>query len=75
MWRSLPRAAVLAHDPRPTICARRFSSAPEARANPLAFAITAARIYPTMKYALGHGRACMRVSVGGATVPVLRQAA
>jgi len=41
----------------------------------LAFAITAGRMYPTMKYALGHGRACMRVSVGGATVPVLRQAA
>src|SRR5262245_11643706 len=31
----------------------------------LAFAITAARIYPTVKYALGHGKACMRVVVGG----------
>jgi|SRR5581483_1139242 len=31
----------------------------------LAFAITAARIYPTVKYALGHGKACMRVDVGG----------
>jgi hypothetical protein len=41
----------------------------------LAFAITAARMYPTMKYALGHGRACQRISVGGAVVPVLRQAA
>ena len=30
----------------------------------LAFAITAARIYPTVKYALGHGKACMRVVVG-----------
>jgi hypothetical protein len=31
----------------------------------LAFAITAARIYPTIKYALGHGKACTRVVVGG----------
>jgi hypothetical protein len=34
----------------------------------LAFAITASRIYPTVKYALGHGKACMRVVVGGAPV-------
>ena len=34
----------------------------------LAFAITAARIYPTVKYALGHGKACTRVVVGGTTV-------
>jgi hypothetical protein len=34
----------------------------------LAFAITAARIYPTVKYALGHGKACMRIVVGGAPV-------
>jgi hypothetical protein len=31
----------------------------------LAFAITTARIYPTVKYALGHGKACTRVVVGG----------
>ena len=31
----------------------------------LAFAITASRVYPTVKYALGHGKACMRVVVGG----------
>ena len=31
----------------------------------LAFAITAARIYPTVKYALGHGKSCVRVVVGG----------
>jgi hypothetical protein len=30
----------------------------------LAFAMTAARIYPTVKYALGHGKACTRVVVG-----------
>lgn len=34
----------------------------------LAFAITAARIYPTVKYALGHGKACMRIVVGGTTM-------
>jgi len=32
----------------------------------LAFTITAGRIYPTVKYALGHGRACTRIVVGGA---------
>src|SRR5215472_2877801 len=34
----------------------------------LAFAITAARIYPTVKYALGHGKACTRVVVNGTPV-------
>jgi hypothetical protein len=34
----------------------------------LAFAITAARLFPTLKYALGHGRACVRVTVGGTAV-------
>ncbi len=34
----------------------------------LAFAITAARIYPTIKYALGHGKACQRVVVAGEAV-------
>jgi hypothetical protein len=34
----------------------------------VAFAITAARMYPTVKYALGHGHACMRVVVAGTPV-------
>jgi len=34
----------------------------------IAFAITAGRIYPTVKYALGHGQACMRVVVDGTPV-------
>jgi hypothetical protein len=34
----------------------------------LALAITASRIYPTVKYALGHGKACTRVVIGGAPV-------
>jgi hypothetical protein len=40
----------------------------------LAFAITAARIYPTVKYALGHGKACTRLVVGGTPVTVDRRA-
>ena len=39
----------------------------------LAFAITAARIYPTVKYAMGHGKACMRVVVGGAPMQMNRE--
>ena len=35
----------------------------------LALALTTARMYPTMKYALGHGRACSRVLVAGAPAP------
>jgi hypothetical protein len=38
----------------------------------LAFAMTASRLYPTLKYALGHGKACTRVTVGGESRPVLR---
>jgi len=34
----------------------------------IAFAITASKIYPTVKYALGHGKACMRVEVAGTSV-------
>jgi hypothetical protein len=32
----------------------------------LAFATLTARMYPTVKYAMGHGKACTRVVVGGA---------
>ncbi|MFZ5728746.1 MAG: hypothetical protein A2882_05105 [Phenylobacterium sp. RIFCSPHIGHO2_01_FULL_70_10] len=31
----------------------------------IALALTAARLYPTLKYALGYGRTCMRVVMGG----------
>jgi hypothetical protein len=41
----------------------------------LGFAIASARVFPTVKYALGHGQACTRVVVGGTPVPVLREAA
>ena len=41
----------------------------------LAFAIAASRVFPTVKYALGHGKACTRVVIGGSPMPVLRHAA
>src|ERR1043166_4147035 len=39
----------------------------------LAFAMTAARLYPTLKSAMGHGRACMRLTIGGEIQPVQRE--
>lgn len=39
----------------------------------LAFAMTAARLFPTLKYALGHGKACTRLTIGGEVRPVLRE--
>ena len=33
----------------------------------LSMALTAARMYPTLKYALGYGKACSRVTVAGET--------
>jgi alkylhydroperoxidase family enzyme len=63
--------AVLAHDPaaddyRAVILERWGRRAVVT----LAFAITTARIYPTVKYALGHGQACVRVVVGGTPVAI-----
>lgn len=42
----------------------------------LAFAILSGRAYPTLKYALGHGRTCVRVKVAGedTAVPALAHA-
>jgi hypothetical protein len=61
--------ATLAHDP----AADEFRDAIVKRWGQLglislAFTITAARIYPTVKYALGHGKACMRIVVDGTPV-------
>jgi hypothetical protein len=39
----------------------------------LAFAMMAARLFPTLKYAMGHGQACRRLTIGGETQPVLRE--
>ena len=38
----------------------------------LAFAITTARMYPTVKYAMGHGKICSRVVVDGAPLAIDR---
>jgi hypothetical protein len=59
--------ATLAHD----IAADQFRDEIVKRWGPralvsIAFAITAARMYPTVKYALGHGHACSRIVVAGA---------
>ena len=66
--------AVLAHDPAAddyrAVILERWG--PRAVVS-LAFAITTARIYPTVKYAMGHGKACTRVVVGG--VPVVTRIA
>ncbi|HEY2433153.1 MAG TPA: hypothetical protein VGI12_10815 [Vicinamibacterales bacterium] len=62
---SFTRAA-LAHDPRADEYREAIVRLWGRRALvSLAFAMTAARLYPTVKYALGHGHACMRVVVGG----------
>jgi len=37
--------------------------------------LTASRMYPTLKYALGYGKSCSRVQVGGETVAPLKRAA
>lgn len=36
----------------------------------LAFGLTMSRVYPTLKYALGFGKACSRVEVGGEQIVV-----
>jgi hypothetical protein len=41
----------------------------------LAMAITAARIYPTLKSGLGFGKACTRVTVAGTAAPLARPVA
>ena len=68
--------ATLAHD----VAADRYRKAIIERWGPravvsLALAMTAARLYPTVKYAMGHGKACSRIVVGGAPVAVSRDLA
>lgn len=38
----------------------------------IALTITTARMYPTLKYALGHGKACSKVVVAGESAPFER---
>jgi hypothetical protein len=41
----------------------------------LALVLAASRVFPTVKYALGHGKACTRLSIAGRPLPVLKEAA
>jgi hypothetical protein len=41
----------------------------------MAFGITAARMFPTLKYALGYGKSCSLIRVGGTQAEVSRRAA
>lgn len=66
--------AVLAHDPQADALreqiVRRWG---ERAVLSLALGIAAARVFPTVKYALGHGKTCSRVRVGNTeTRPVLQ---
>ncbi len=67
--------AVLAHDAAADGYRREIAGrwGPRALVS-LAFAITTSRMYPTVKYALGHGHACSRVVVGGTAVAIDRTA-
>jgi hypothetical protein len=38
----------------------------------ISLALTTARMYPTLKYALGHGKTCSRVTVSGVAAPFER---
>lgn len=38
----------------------------------LALVISTTRVFPTLKYVLGHGKACARVTVGDESVPAIR---
>ena len=40
----------------------------------IALALTTARMYPTLKYALGYGKACSKVTVAGQSTPVVHPA-
>ena len=40
----------------------------------VSLAITTGRMYPTVKYALGYGKACSRVTVAGEPTPVAHMA-
>jgi hypothetical protein len=57
--------AVIARDPGADLCREEITRrwGPRALLS-LTFAIMAAQLYPTLKYALGHGKACTRVIVG-----------
>jgi hypothetical protein len=65
--------AVIAHDPSANALREQVLARWGKRALiSLAFGIATSRLYPTLKYAMGHGLACVRVSVNGSDTPVSR---
>lgn len=61
--------AVLARDPEADIWREEITRRWGPRAViALAFGVMASQLYPTLKYALGHGKACTRVTVAGETI-------
>ncbi len=66
--------AVIAHAPCDELRAEVRRRWGDAALVTLAYAITTARIYPTMKRVLGHAHACERLSVDGELVPAARPA-
>jgi hypothetical protein len=68
--------AVIAHAPEADTCREEILRRWGPRAVlSLTFGLMAAQMYPTLKYALGHGKACTRVVVGGQTITPRRIAA
>jgi hypothetical protein len=58
-------SAVLAHDPEADALRERIRQRwGDRTVASLALAIASARVFPTLKYALGHGRACTRLRIG-----------
>jgi len=77
---AMGEAAALGYDFARAVLDRNLGDADETRAEiarrwgeaavvDLALALTTAQMYPTMKYALGHGRACTTVVVAGVSAP------
>ena len=63
--------AVLRHDPEAdTLRERVVATWGEKGLISLGFALTMARFFPTLKYALGHGKSCQRIKVGNAEVTI-----
>ena len=63
--------AVLRHDPEADALRERVVATwGEKGLISLGFALTMARFLPTLKYALGHGKACQRVKVGSAEITI-----
>ena len=68
--------AILARDPDADACREEIARRWGQRAVlALAFAVMTAQLYPPLKYALGHGKACTRVVVAGLAVSPARRLA